>query len=62
MPAHSLTGYVLNVLLTVSLLGGGVVPEGWHLTPASSKWLQSWVPIGLAGQLANLASVPTQLT
>ena len=33
-----------------------------HLTPASSEWLQSLLPIALAGQSISLDSVPTHWT
>lgn len=40
----------------------GVVVPGRHLTPASSKWLQLWFPIGFAGQSTSLLSLPRQPT
>ena len=46
----------------IDLRDGVPVPPGWHLTPASSKWMQLWEPTGLEGQSASRLSVPLHPT
>ena len=43
-------------------LPGPGMKRGAHMTPASSLWLQLWVPIGLARQSIKRDSLPLQAT
>ncbi len=45
-----------------NIRGGVVTPIGRQVTPASSKCAQLWMPMGLAGQLISIVSVPAQAT
>ncbi len=58
----SLHSHLIYLLDYLNHLPGVTLPRAWHLTPASSAWMQLWLPMGLAGQSASLASVPPQLT